>query len=962
MAAIDSPTQSKNEAVFGANENDTRVSEAEFKEEVGGLQFDQYLAGGLGRHLGIFSTTSLIIGRIIGTGIFSTPSSIVNGVGSLGASMLLWLLGLLLSVAGLCVWLEFACMIPRSGGEKVYLEAAYRRPKMLITTVFAVQAIALGFTASGCIVFASNILVAANKTVTEWAERGIAIGVIVSVTLIHTFVPKLGVHGMNAFTVLKIILLLFIVITGWVVLGGGVSRVPDPHASFHDSFAGSAKSGNPYATALFKVLNSYAGWSNAMYVLNEVKDPVRTVKIAGPLGLSTCGILYILANVAYFSAATPAEIAASGTTVASFFMKKVFGSAAQRALSVLVALSAYGNVMTVTFAQSRVNQELAKEGVIPYPRFWASSWPFGSPSAGLILHFIPSFIVIVAIPFGDAYNFILDVEGYPGAVINFLVVAGLFYLRWSEPNAPRPFKVWLPVAAFFMVGQAFQLVAPFLRPPGGKGDTSLPYWLYAVVGISILAASVVYWAIWWVLAPKLGGYTLEPHNEPLKDGTNLTDLSDMGCWDSFCCFCSGPLDNAQHDWLRFLTIGLSGEKWPPADGEWFNDRGYPVPSQPLDQIVTISDRDGQSWNLGVSVTPNSPETFVTALCSVGSYGDVTIKGVKDKLHLGSDLFLLIHPMCLSFLCRHANITPRELWESVYKENSCYQMYGGELNGLLYCVNYYDMQERSGQAFEYALVRHWPPSDRPDLPPARWYDPGSMEDTKWLLARPTLLPTPKTLQRGTVKASTATCRKVFDTTELFDIILGYIVDIPSDVIKEELRQNKRSPVREPLGKSRTSKVKGPLKDIFEASSAIIAAQTLLSLAQVDRWFYDAIIQKRQGLFLQAMRNFGWMLPFTPADWSDNSWVSEILADTSSSRQADIDWRHYMLTCVKKDLPSIRNRWRFHKMATQFARGTNRYRSKEHPDWFWNAGNLGFRTSLNKPEPNTWELCTVYAGPE
>lgn len=69
-----------------------------------------------------------------------------------------------------------------------------------------------------------------------------------------------------------------------------------------------------------------------MYVMNEIKDPVRTIKIAGPLGLSTCGILYILANVAYFSAATPAEIAASGTTVASFFMKKVFGRAAQRAL------------------------------------------------------------------------------------------------------------------------------------------------------------------------------------------------------------------------------------------------------------------------------------------------------------------------------------------------------------------------------------------------------------------------------------------------------------------------------------------------------------------------------------------------------------------------------------------------------------------------------------------------------
>jgi amino acid transporter len=189
--------------------------------------------------------------------------------------------------------------------------------------------------------------------------------------------------------------------------------------------------------------------------------------------------------------------------------------------SVLVAISAYGNVMTVTFAQARVNQELAKEGVVPFPSFWASTWPFGSPSAGLLLHFIPSFIVIVAIPFGDAYDFILDLEGYPSSVINFLVVAGLFYLRWSAAEVPRPFKVWWPVAIFFMAGQTFQLVAPFIRPPGGKGDTSLPYWLASVVGIVILFAGLVYWAIWQLVLPKLGGYRLEPKHEALADGTTV---------------------------------------------------------------------------------------------------------------------------------------------------------------------------------------------------------------------------------------------------------------------------------------------------------------------------------------------------------------------------------------------------------------------------------------------------------
>lgn len=147
----------------------------------------------MGRHLGVFSCTLLMyvfaqavlshppsflpfthdssllrslchvshhpstsVGRIIGTGIFSTPSSILGSVDSVGASMMLWVLGFVLSFCGLFVWLELGSMFPRSGGEKVYLEAIYKRPKGLATVIFAADAILLGFTASGCIVFASK--------------------------------------------------------------------------------------------------------------------------------------------------------------------------------------------------------------------------------------------------------------------------------------------------------------------------------------------------------------------------------------------------------------------------------------------------------------------------------------------------------------------------------------------------------------------------------------------------------------------------------------------------------------------------------------------------------------------------------------------------------------------------------------------------------------------------------------
>lgn len=108
-------------------------------------------------------------------------------------------------------------------------------------------------------VFASYVVVAAGHEATEWEERGIAIAVLVFITLLHTFFPKIGVRGMDVLGVYKIILLLFIVITGWVVLSGRVSSIPDPHANFRNAFEGSATNSNLYAIGLFKVLNSFSG-------------------------------------------------------------------------------------------------------------------------------------------------------------------------------------------------------------------------------------------------------------------------------------------------------------------------------------------------------------------------------------------------------------------------------------------------------------------------------------------------------------------------------------------------------------------------------------------------------------------------------------------------------------------------------------------------------------------------------
>lgn len=518
--------RSDKSVTFAAKMVDTGLDSDETSDiNPGGLTFEEDTAGGMGRHLGVFSCTMLNVGAIIGTGIFSTPSSILAIVGSVGASMMLWVIGFAFSLCGLFVWLEFGTMIPRSGGEKVYLEAVYRRPKHLVTVIFAVYVVILNFSSPSCIVFAENILISAGHRADLWAVRGIAIGSICFVVFLHGFTPRLGVYVMNVLTLFKTVVLLIIVVTGWIVLSGK-TRVKDPHVNFRHAFAGSSNSAHDYATAMFAVLFTYYGWQNANYVLNEVQNPVRTLKIAGPLGLGITATLYIFANIAYFSASSKTDILESDTTVASLFFENVFGVQAQRALTVFVALSALGSIFSVAYSASRVNQELAKEG-IPLPfgnRLWATNWPTqNAPFPGLIVHLISTVIVIIAPPLSVAYPFILDVASYPAQIINLFVILGLFYLRWKKPHLPRPFKVWLPLAIFFLLVEAFLIIFPFLRPANGIGNTPpLPYYLYCLVGIAVMILGVLYWAIWKLVLPYVFKFRLLPRKEVLRDGTVVT--------------------------------------------------------------------------------------------------------------------------------------------------------------------------------------------------------------------------------------------------------------------------------------------------------------------------------------------------------------------------------------------------------------------------------------------------------
>jgi amino acid transporter len=134
--------------------------------------------------------------------------------------------------------------------------------------------------------------------------------------------------------------------------------------------------------------------------------------------------------------------------------------------------------------QARLNQEIARQGFLPFSKLLSSSRPFNAPMGGLIVHFIPSLIVIT-VPSKDVYSFILNVEGYPAQYISLALSIGVIWLRYKRPDLKRPFKAWIPGVLVRILLSLALLAAPFFPPATPSGGSLFYRSLYAFVGTAM---------------------------------------------------------------------------------------------------------------------------------------------------------------------------------------------------------------------------------------------------------------------------------------------------------------------------------------------------------------------------------------------------------------------------------------------------------------------------------------------
>ena len=248
----------------------------------------------------------------------------------------------------------------RSGSEVVYLEQAYPRPQYLFPVTFAIQTVLLSFSSSNAIVLAQYLFRINGHSPTAWELKGVAVAGYTVAVLLLAFQTRFSYRLSNAIGIVKLITLIFVAITGLVVLGGHTS-VKNPTANFHNAFDSTTSSGYGITNALVKIVFSYAGYENAFNVVNEVKNPVRSIRNSGAISLILVAVLYMLANIAYFAAVPKEELKASKQIAASLFFERVFGKGgAVKGLNLLIALSAFGNLVAVLIGQSRVIRECGR--------------------------------------------------------------------------------------------------------------------------------------------------------------------------------------------------------------------------------------------------------------------------------------------------------------------------------------------------------------------------------------------------------------------------------------------------------------------------------------------------------------------------------------------------------------------------------------------------------------------------
>ncbi|OWF35083.1 Y+L amino acid transporter 2-like isoform X2 [Mizuhopecten yessoensis] len=408
----------------------------------------------LKKELGLHNGVALIVGVIIGGGIFISPKGVLQEAGSVGLSLIIWVLCGLISLIGAVCYAELGTMILKSGADYAYIRTAFGNlPAFLYLWVAIIIILPTG-NAITALTFAEYILEPLFPCESpKYATQLLAALCITLLTFINCVNVKWAARVQDVFTVTKIIALVIIIITGMVYL------VIGDRESYEEPFKDSTTDPGKFALAFYSGLFSYAGWNYLNFVTEEIKDPYKNLPRAIGISLPLVTVIYVLANIAYFAVLTPLEMLRSDA-IAVTFADRTLGVMAWT-MPVFVACSTFGGLNGAIFTSARLFFVGARQGHLP--GFLATiNYKFFTPLPSLVFGCIMSIIMLC---WGDDMYALINYASFVESSFIGISIAGMLYLRYKHPEWERPIKVHIFFPIFFMAICLFLFIMPLTASP-----------------------------------------------------------------------------------------------------------------------------------------------------------------------------------------------------------------------------------------------------------------------------------------------------------------------------------------------------------------------------------------------------------------------------------------------------------------------------------------------------------------
>ncbi|HEY3454139.1 MAG TPA: amino acid permease [Bryobacteraceae bacterium] len=426
----------------------------------------------------MFDATAMIIGIVIGSGIFVLPNLIARNLPSAPAILSVWIISGILSFFGALAYAELGAMMPATGGLYVYIREAYGPLWAFVSSWTFTLAVLSGGTAWLTVTF--SIYLAHFLPLTVVTSKIASLALLAVLSAVNLISVREAAWVQRTFTVLKILGLILLI--GIAILGPRSATLPlntptpQPFSLTH------------FGAAMAACLMAYNGWSYVSFIAGEVKDPKRNLLRSLVIGMAVVATLYVLANVAYMKVMTISEIAATDRVAADVATRAV-GGIGGALVSLLVLLSIVGAVNGCIFTAARIPFAQAQDGLF-FSRFGHVHPRFQTPAFSIVMSGLWTAVLIVSGSYETLYSYSI----LAAWIFYTLSVLAVYVFRRNMPDRFRPYKMWgYPYTLWTFIGISVWFILNALltqtRP--------------SLMALVIVASGAAAYRIWRKRAPAL---------------------------------------------------------------------------------------------------------------------------------------------------------------------------------------------------------------------------------------------------------------------------------------------------------------------------------------------------------------------------------------------------------------------------------------------------------------------------